>query len=280
MVRSRFLILSFSLALLVPFFTFSASTYPTDNFFSLRRNQGRTIGCDHSYTTLGWMSFPVHYGSAWPFFDVQIHRLDHRAKLAGNVGIGCRFAPACLDQVIGINAYYDFRDQHRTNFNQVGVGFELLGHCWNCRLNGYLPVGKKRILDSFCLFDDYIGSFFILERKYLKALKGCDFEIESHLFRHCCMNFYLGIGAYYYMGDKCRGKIYGSEYRLTAWFCDYLAFRLIATHDAAFKSRVQGEVMIRFPFDCCCGDAQRLFWPVERRDIIVLDKRSRWKTNF
>ncbi len=247
-------------------------------FLSLRRNQGQSIGNDTSYTTIEALSFPFHYQNWWPFLDLRAHRFDKGDKYAGNLGVGCRFAPQFTDQVFGINAYYDYRNAHHVKFNQLGVGFEMLGKCWNLRINGYLPIGKKKVLVSSCFFDDFIGDFFISRRNYLNSLRGVDFELESHLMRMCCIDFYLAMGAYYYKEDRCRRDIYGTEYRLTSRYCDNLSFSISVTHDSTFKTRIQGEISLTYPFNFCCD--QTFFLPVRRREIIVLDRRSRWKSNF
>lgn len=261
-------------------FSLSEFLHPNEYFISLRRNQGRTVGNNISYTTLDVVSFPFHYESVWPFLDIKAHRFDREDKYAGNLGFGCRVAPKSTDQVFGLNIYYDYRNAHHFCFNQLGLGFEILGNCWNLRLNGYLPVGKKNVLESFCFFDDFIGSFFMLQRNYVRSLKGLDFELESYLTKICCVDFYLGVGAYYYKGDRCRGDVYGTEYRVTSWYCDYLSFSIGVTHDCVYKTRVQGQLALTYPFKCCCRGDRRLFLPVRRREIIVLEKNSRWKSNF
>lgn len=254
--------------------------HPNEYFLSLKRTQGRTVGNKLSYTSIDALAFPFHDSTVWPFLDFRVHRFDKKNRYAGNFGLGCRYSRPFTDQIFGVNVYYDFRNARHANFNQIGLGFELLGKCWNLRVNGYLPIGKKRILNSFCLFDDFIGSFFMLRKNYRKSLKGLDFELESYLTNICCMDFYLGIGAYYYKEDRCHKDIYGAEYRLSTWYCDSISFSINATHDCHFKTRIQGELCITFPFKSCCTEDRRLFLPVWRREIIALDKTSRWDSNF
>lgn len=259
---------------------FLDTLHPNEYFLSIRRNQGRTVGNKISYTTLEAFSFPLDYKSVWPFLDFRAHRFDSRDKYAANLGLGCRFAPKFTDQVFGMNVYYDTRNAHCNSFEQIGLGFEMLGKCWNCRLNGYLPIGKKQVLDSTCFFDSFIGSYYMFRKNYVRALPGLDFELESYLASICCVDVYVGMEAYYYKGDRCRGNVYGAEYRLTTWYCDYLSFSIGVTHDCIFKTRVQGILSLTYPFKCFCGTDKRLFYSVRRREIIVLDRHSEWQWNW
>lgn len=272
------LIIFFLVLVLTPLFSFAE--YLDVYFLTLRRNQGRTVGNKLSYTTFSAVAFPFHREYIWPFLDFRIHRFDKHDKYAGNVGLGCRFASTKIDKIFGINAYYDYKNRHHHNFHQLGLGFEILSKCWNFRLNGYLPFGRKRVLESSCFFDEFIGNFFFQQKNYKRSLSGVDFEIESYLTRICCMDLYFGIGAYYYRGDRCERDIYGTEYNLTTWYCNYMSFGINVTHDCRFKTRVQGELSISFPFKCFSECDRILFLPVRRREIVSLEKSKRFNSNF
>ncbi len=249
-------------------------------FLSIRRNQGRSIGNNASYTTLEALSFPVHSQTLWPFLDLRAHHFDKSDKYAANAGIGFRIAPKCTDQIFGINAYYDFRHVRHAHFNQVGLGLEMLGCIWNFRLNGYLPVGQKRFLASSCFFDGYTGGFFLLHEKFIDSLKGCNFEMEALVSDFCWAELYLSMGGYYYKGNKCQGNIYGTEYRLTAKRCDRYALSVVATHDCVFKTRVEVQLTWTIPLNCRWLEKAALFQPVRRHELIIVDKRHRWTRNF
>ena len=248
-------------------------------FLSIRRNQGQSLGSRCSYTTLESFAFPFHYENLWPFLDLRAHRFDKGDKYAANFGVGLRIDPNWYDQIFGINAYYDFSNMRHSNFNQIGLGIEVLGECFNFRLNGYLPIGKRKIFNSCCFFDEYNGNYFVLRENFTNSLAGVDFEIEALIANICCNEIYLALGSYYYKGSKCRGDIYGVEYRLSTWICDYFTFSVAATHDNRFKTRVQAEFGFTLPLNCF-GDNWRLFQPVQRNELIVHDRNSRWTWNF
>jgi hypothetical protein len=186
--------------------------------------------------------------------------------------------------------FYDYRRACNSDFNQFGLGFEILGEIWNFRLNGYLPVGNKSQRCSFCFFDGYIGDFFFLEEKFMDSLKGINFEIEA-IARDCCGNgLGLAIGPYYYNRRKgCRRDIYGSELRLSSWFCNYFTFVVLASYDNVFKGRIQAQLGLTVPLYFqqsktgslhigCCN--QRLFQPIQRNDAVLIKSHRRWKWNF
>lgn len=257
-------------------FSFSHAQY----FLSLRRNQGESLGSTISYTTIESLYFPFHYQNIWPFLDLRAHCFDSADKYAANIGIGFRVAPEFTDQIFGVNAYYDCRNAHHSHFNQFGIGFEMLGGCWNFRLNGYLPVGKKSFLKSCCFFNQYIGDFFFLRENFIDGIKGANFEIESLVTEMCWGEIYLAIGGYYYQGNKCNRNIYGSEYRVSTNYCDSFSFSILATHDCVFKTRIQAQLSFTLPLNCQCDEDPRLFQSVRRQEMIILQKRKRFQWNF
>jgi hypothetical protein len=253
-------------------------------FLCLRRNQGRSITTNHSYTTAEFLFFPGQYQQISPFLDVRGHCTD-KGRLASNVGLGVRYSLDSIPFIFGLNTYYDYRNQRHHDYNQWGVGFELLGNCWSCWINGYVPVGKRKHEVSSCFFNDYIGDYFFSRKEYLTSLYGIDLEIEALLFKICCVDIYGTLGGYFYKGSGCscecrRANIYGIEYGLSIqpWNC--VSFDVYATYDCHFKSRMMGQLNFTIPLPCggCCNNP--LFQPVQRNDMILLEKSSRWHWNW
>ncbi len=264
--------------------------YPNNqNFLSLRRNQGQSLGSTTSYTTIEALTFPFYNANVLPFLDFRLHAVDKADSYATNIGGGLRIQSNCSNLIFGANAFYDYRKAHRFNYNQIGMGFEILGTCWSFRLNGYLPVGNTKAHSSCCLYDEYIGDYFVRKEGFTDSLKGVDFEIESLLAETCWADLYMGIGSYYYSTKGCQKNVFGSQYRFSADFCNYFNFSIIGTYDCVFKSRVQAQIGVTIPFYFHCGNEAvycraignpRLFQPVRRQDLIILKKRHRWTWNF
>lgn len=247
---------------------------------TLQRNQGRSIGNNSSFTSLGSFSFPFYFQTFKPFLDLKCHCFGNGQEYAANAGLGLRASLPCFDQIFGVNAYYDFRHFRHIDFNQVGLGLEMLGCTWNFRLNGYLPVGKKRGVTGSCFFNKYIGGFFVLREEFTSSLKGANFEIEAFIKKLCWGDIYLTIGGYYYQRNKCQKNIHGTEYRISFKNCKFGIFSLVTTHDNAFKTRVEVQWTLMFPLNCKCIEDPILFQPVRRHDLIVSDKYNLWTRNF
>lgn len=266
------------------------SQIPDNQYFlTLRRNEGESIGSKTCYTTVEAFSFPCHYQNIRPFLDFRAHYFDTLDDYAGNIGLGLRIESKDIGQIFGVNAYYDHRRTHHASFNQVGLGLEILGRCWNFRLNGYLPIGKTSVLDSCCFYNKYIGDFFYLQKSFTSSLRGIDFEIESLVAEMCWGEIYLAIGSYYYNGKGCQKNVYGSEYRVSTDFCKYFNFSIISTYDNVFKTRVQAQLSVTIPFffaeEKKGGSGRfendaRVFKPVQREEIIILKKRKQFIWNF
>lgn len=254
---------------------------PSIHFLSLRRNEGPTIGERASYTTVEAFSFPHNYQNFSPFIDLRLHGFGESNLYAANAGLGFRFAPNPKD-ILGVNVYYDYRNSHNRPFNQIGVGFEMLGSWLNVRVNGYLPVGKQSRLYSSKYWARYTRGYYIKLQKFGDCLKGFDFEAE--LFGATIRNtgIFLAIGGYYYERKHGGKNILGSEYRFTVKPQGYFSFSVTATRDYYYKTRVQGEITFTIPFNRK-EDSQvnsALFQPIQRREIIVLDKHDMYLWNW
>lgn len=259
-------------------FVFPRGSY----FLSYRRNQGQTIGNKNSYSTIETRCFPTFFHNAWPFIDLRYHFSKDCPAYAGNIGFGLRIKPETTNIIFGINSYYDIKKVHNTCFNQIGIGAELFSCLCNMRLNGYIPVGKKKIFTSSCLFDEYEGGYFILRENFLKSLKGVNFEIECLLAKICCTDVFLAFGTYFYKNGQCscKGNIYGTEYRLSIQPCSIITFDVMTTQDNMFKNRFQAQLTLTLPLKCLCEYQKMLFQPVRRHEMIAVAKESWWTWNY
>jgi len=266
----------------------SAPTYTNNNHsFSIRRNQGKSIGTTSSYTTVEGFSFPIKYDNFWPFIDVRFHKFDHKGEHALNLGVGYRLTPNGSSQIYGLNVYYDHRRIDHSNFNQIGLGFEILGQIWGFRLNGYLPVAVKSHRNSFCFYDCYLGDYFFQKETFNDSLRGINFEIEALIATFNLGDIRLSIAPYYFHNKKgCRNHAFGSQFRLCANITQYFTANIIGSYDTVFKGQVQVQLGLTIPFNISDNlitvqnQNARLFRPVHRIETLVLKKRNRYTTNF
>lgn len=263
---------------------------------------GKGVGYRTGYTSLGlWTSFNSMCDCFRPFVDIRGHVFNNGEK-AANVGLGGRYCCSCLDVIFGGNIYYDYRQGRFSDYNQIGIGAEILGACWDFRINGYIPVGRRE--GCKCkIFDDFEGDFFASCFRQERSLAGFDAELGSYLKRrnpcNCCdFDLYAAIGPYYYSRPHDWGRtVFGGQVRLAASWMDCLTAEVIATSDHVYHTRVQGRFEINIPlgagwcfWECNknndCGNCS-CCWPrcvdclrVWRREIIVLDNHCEWITNF
>ncbi len=115
------------------------------------------IGSGRSYSR-GYQAirgFLAAYNTAYlsyPFLDIRAHRVD-KGRLATNLGFGWRVFSPCFDQMFGLNIFHDYRRvRNHGNFQQIGLGGEIFVRCWQMRINGYIPIGRKKNLHQFANF--------------------------------------------------------------------------------------------------------------------------------
>ncbi len=254
---------------------------------TLRQNFGQSLGSSRAYTTLEGQLFVLSpFKGFQPFFDLRIHRFDDDTY-ASNEGLGLRYWFEGINKVVGVNFYHDYHNTKFNNFNQVGIGLELLGHCWASRLNGYLPIGLKYgTMRDLCIFDHYVGGYFAFNQEYETSFMGLDFEVER-IFTFCNGNrLSLAAGPYYYFPAECETDIFGGRVSIVGNFWNYVVVAVSATHDNRFNTRVQAQIGITIPF---WGDAEEfkcgcqsplLYQPVRRQETIVRDCYCRWYWNW
>lgn len=251
---------------------------------------GRGVGYNSGYTTVGVWFGPAKWNCVRPFLDVRGH-IFKQHKWAGNAGGGIRFLCPSLRRVFGFNTYYDYRRAKR-DYHQVGVGLEVLGPCYDLRLNGYFPVGHHTHATHPRIFD-YPGGWRAICRRKQHALRGVDGEISTSLRKLCpcwcsCWDLYVGLGAYAYP-QECGKNANGGRFRLGIAFLDRIRLEVKVSDDDVFGTRFQGYIAFSFPLyicevpHCCQDDCLESLaeQPVERQEIIVTGhEKCSWKTNF
>ena len=73
------------------------------------------------------------------FLDSRYHYEDNN-QFISSTGLGFRTITPCKNFIVGANVYMDGIDSaHDNNFNQLGLGLEVLSHWVDVRFNYYLP---------------------------------------------------------------------------------------------------------------------------------------------
>lgn len=272
--------------------------YPIPKRLTLNHNTGygdkSSIGQGSNYTTFGMFLAPDYcVGSMYPLIDLRAHRFDDDTY-AFDVGIGGRYIPApdsCCNtfcEILGFNVFYDWRQGFLNEYNQLGVGLEILGKRWDFRANGYFPVGAKRY-KLVCTFDDYDGGFVIINEKHEITTYGFNAEVGWLMISSKNFLLYTAAGPYYLTRRSCFFEpLRGGRVRIRPQYRDYCALDVSFFHDSTFNSIWEITFFINLPLyqiakqnerPCCLTDRQ-IYQPIERFEIMSLGNRSCWTQNF
>ncbi len=252
--------------------------------------QNATIVMGTNYTTLDlFLSPTAQRGQFLPFLNLRGHRFDNDTY-AANLGVGFRYVPepGTFCEFLGFNTYYDFREGLYNNYNQIGLGVEILGKRWDFRGNAYVPVGAKK-RKVVCVFDDYLGDYFIVNKNIETTTYGFNGEVGWTAVNSNYWALYVA-GGPYYLGRKsnCLEKsILGGEFRVQPQYKDYFAVDFVLSYDNVYKTVFQAVISFNLPLyqisplrsGICLRDRQ-VYQPVERFEIIPLGRCSCWKFNF
>ena len=284
----------------IPLKELECQSYTQSQRAYIKHIEGKGVGYNQGYTTLGAFLTPgAYYSSVLPFLDLRAHIFNNR-KFASNAGVGVRYL-SDKPRIYGGQFFYDFRRSHRHSYNQIGVGFEVLSQWWETRINGYLPVGDKieyrKHKETFLTFDRFSGNELIFsehinrKKEYEFAMKGADAEVGMHLIKPSKdYTLFAGIGPYYY--DGYFGKhAWGGKVRVQAKLTEYVFFEISDSYDSIFHNKFQGQVSLSVPlgkkltkkpytkFTAPCSQAMAIQdminLPPHRQEIIVLDKHTR-----
>lgn len=283
---------------------FNLWLYP--NYLYLGHTEGKGLGYRQGFTTLGLFISPSNLWtqSIYPFLDAKCYCFNN-GKFGSSVGIGERYLLPSCNVVLGANIYYDYRNVHHHDLNQIGLGFEILSPNLDLRFNGYIPVGKQNFRKK-TLFD-FSDGFLALRHKRTSAWSGMDAEVGTWLIKeHSCdwFGLYLAAGPYYYFRDhkKRDGNhkhAFGGRARLLARIYDIIDLSVSSTYDSIWHTGVQGQLAITIPLSsdckeifkrlrdrCCkctpppCLLQQLATQPVQRNGIIVADQDCCWQWNW
>jgi hypothetical protein len=270
--------------------------YPIPKRVVLSHNTGfgddAGIGYGSDYTTLGIFFAPDYSaGSFFPLIDLRAHRFDNDTY-AFDIGVGGRYIPSpnSFCDILGFNVFYDWREGFLNQYNQLGVGIEVLGRRWDFRANGYFPVGAKTYKTS-CTFDAYTGGYYIVENRHEITTYGYNAEVGFLAFEWEGVLLYAAAGPYYLTRkSNCYNfdPIIGGEIRVRPQYKDYVALDVRFSHDSTFNTIWQATFFVTLPLyqltnqnEKPCGLTDRqIYQPIERFEIMSLGNKDCWKYNF
>lgn len=251
--------------LFLPHLAFShEGTVPSYSFLKHREHKG--VGYDTGYTSVDLMANPIDFSQFYPFFNVRGHVFND-GRFAANLGLAGRYLSNQKDWILGINAFYDYRDTKLFAAQQLGAGAELFFRKNILRFNGYMPIGVVKRKE---------GS---QTRIALANLQG---EWEATIFDWDHFTLRGAIGVYYLakrtFEGSTFGKAWGTQTKLTATIYQWIEAGIEGTYDHIFNFTFQGYLALKIPL----GNTRlhlpkqsflpNLFDPIRRSEIIPLQK--------
>ncbi len=221
------------------------SLHAVESRIEIRHREAGGVGYNTGYTSLDY--FLMTESSVEFLLDLRGHVFNN-GKGAGNAGFGFRCPIKDEKYLVGANAFYDIRQSNGLLANQVGAGFEWLGKYVDFRTNGYLPVGKKKDLETK-EFETFSGTSVLIKRKLKAALPCIDAEVGTPLPKP----FYFAVGGYYLFKQSesslAVGNAFGVKARAEVDIGRYVSLGFAITYDHIFKTRPQGYISINIPFE-------------------------------
>jgi hypothetical protein len=224
-----------------------------------------------------------------PMVDLRGHRFDNNTY-AANVGVAGRYIPKRNENfcdILGFNAFYDFRQGCIGYYQQLGAGVEILGNRWDIRGNVYVPFGARRHSRTV-VFDQYTNGYFIIRKNLESISYSFNAEVGYSAIQGKNFLLYIAAGPYFIAGGRCADNTPGGEVRIRPQYKDYCALDLSYRYDDLFGSIWQASISVTIPLYQIseqnrrpCGMYDRkIYQPIERFEVMPLDSQTYWNTNY
>ncbi|QMS88245.1 right-handed parallel beta-helix repeat-containing protein [Nostoc edaphicum CCNP1411] len=173
--------------------------------------------------------------------------LDNDSNLAGNILLGHRLFSEKANRIIGGYISYSTRDTGKSNFDQLGLGFEALGS-WDFRFNAYLPLNSSENQVDQTNLPYFQGDSLMIQRsRFLEvAMSGVDAEVGTRLTSIGSGDLRGYAGVYYYSGGQSK-EAFGWKTRIEARPNDFLGLSLSLQNDDLFDTRLAFSIGANFP---------------------------------
>lgn len=103
---------------------------------------------------------------------------DNDENREGNFGLGYREINPYTNTVIGFHGWIDQRrTENNSTFRQLAFGAESLGHVWDMRVNGYVPLDSGRALT-----DATVSNIYLSDTGLYQDINGFPVEIPQYGF--------------------------------------------------------------------------------------------------
>ncbi|MEM6596694.1 MAG: hypothetical protein AAF635_00780 [Cyanobacteria bacterium P01_C01_bin.69] len=161
-----------------------------------------------------------------------IGRLDDFSDLGANAIVGHRFYDGGGDRIYGGYLAYDLANTGESTFNQIGVGLETLGEVWDGRLNAYIPLEGRQLIEeneNENIFEDPLTT---IEAEVAANVFSFENAGDARVF----------LSPYYYTGENT----FGGRAGITAEPFDGISVGTSVQIDDIFDTQVAFNINYRF----------------------------------
>jgi len=242
---------------------------------------GTGIGRNVGYSTIAAFYCPEAVcDTITPYLDVRLH-YTNKKRWAGNFGVGAQKVLQTCDSTSLVRGYvyYDFRNSSYRKHEQVTVGAEWFGSCYDLHLNTYWPIFREGHAHRFGRVFRYHRGGFHAQREHNEfTWRGAELLISKQYPFFELFSLYASVGPYYF--NSRHHSTFGVKGRVETVVYKDLALALQTSYDHHFGWRGYAELSWTMPLvnDCCCEPTCCV--PVLREELIVLTKACQWHKNF
>jgi trimeric autotransporter adhesin len=272
-----------------------AAVAPTNLRISPRLGVGHDssgAGYDGFTSFEGFVPLRQTPGENLTFLDTRL-LLDNDGKLGGNVVLGHRFYDK--HRIWGGYLGLDVRNTDESSFSQLGIGVESLGEVWDFRINGYLPLTHRQLVDEQILgtgkvkastqFQNHLLLLSqerqqLISRSWEAALGGLDAEVGARL-AHWQDGDLRGYGGLYFYDAAGTDGTLGWRLRLEGRPTDNVRLGMSLQNDEMFGTNLAFSLGLTFPRVHPRGPiteaetvVARIAEPIQRMNTIVVDRQQ------
>ncbi|MBT5389329.1 MAG: hypothetical protein HOL16_01285, partial [Alphaproteobacteria bacterium] len=221
------------------FLVFDKPKWNAHSFIDLKAGNRRNIG------QVGFVSPLAQNDRSMLFTDFR-YMHDSTSNAEGNFGLAYRII--LNDWVYGGYGFFDHRNSSFGNtFNELAFGFEALSTTWEYRINTYVPLSNKKLINSSIeTKDEIVGNEIYIKtinsETFDIPLGGFDFELGYQILKG--LRLY---GAVYHFAAKQAPSVTGSRVRITYDITENFSLEGQAQYDRNRKETFFAGVRFTIP---------------------------------
>lgn len=259
---------------------------PIPKRLSVAQLLGHSLGNNPGYSSLDLFMAPDYPAfSIMPFLQLTgLYLTDN--TYAASIGIGGRRLSDSSVPLVGLNAFYDYRQGEYGPFHQLSLGIELTSTRWGLSFNGYMPIGQTK-QGKTCIFDNYVGNYKAIHRQFETSSAGLQAIGSLLTLQKGAFTLYASGGPYFYAKNGISPSVFGGTFTLQPQYKDYVSVFFTISHDPVFRTLFQGGLSLSLPLYSLSEKAKhprlsnrQIYQSVSRMPTIPLQRHCCWEFNW